>query len=93
MHITAHYVNELAKILEKLTLTATFTGDIFEFLPDSTWRYLYLSSRDGIYKVNISSWEVIRHSTENADYFIKYSNITTTGKIYEVRTLICQLMS
>ena len=36
---------------------------------------------------------MIRQARENADYFIKYPNIVKSGKIYEVQTLICQLMS
>ena len=73
-------------------LTITLKSGATRFLADSTWTYLYVSSLDGIYKINISSWEVIRHSRENADYFIKYPNIIK-GKIYKVQTLICQLMS
>ena len=51
-----------------------------------------MHSRIGIYKINISSGEVIRHSRKNAGIFITYPNVST-GKIYKVQTVKCQLMS
>ena len=79
IQITVHYVNDLAKILEKLTQRQILRFPTGKLLADNTWRYLYVGSVDGVYKINISSWEVIRYSTENADYFSMYRN-SKTGK-------------